>query len=133
MKRLISQIVLLFTIFLFHFVEAKEKKEALVNSLLRDIKMECYYYSPPVQIVVSSCARDRNFICVGSGWCVDNREVKIKFPSITCRSENNRCPEAELCLLGEGSSYFDPEVMTDMPYKLPNKQPPGKVFDKASN
>ena len=114
----------------------KETKDSIekmtVDNHLREIKMECHYSSPPVQIEVSSCARDQNHICASSGWCIDARGVNISFPSITCRTNRNTgCPDAKVCLLGKTSTYFDPEVMTDMPYKLPKKSVPDKIFDKA--
>ena len=102
------------------------------KSLLREIKMECHYRSPPVQIEVSSCKRDQNHLCISSGWCVDSRGANISFPSITCRvGTGNECPDAKLCLLGKGSAYLDSEVLTEMPYKLPKKLVPDTIFDKA--
>ena len=107
-------------------------KDTVVKSLLREIKMECHYRSPPIQIEVSSCERNQNHLCISSGWCVDSRGENISFPSITCWvGTGNECPDAKLCLLGKGSAYLDSEVLTEMPYKLPKKLVPDTIFDKA--
>lgn len=41
--------------------------ESSVANLVQDIKMDCHYHFYPVQIIVSSCKRNQNHLCIGGG------------------------------------------------------------------